>query len=75
MANSGNRIKWKRGKRHLHVLKHSLAPHLVGENVNLAVVQQKLGLRPISSTTSYVGTKGEQLAGACDGELLRAFGR
>jgi type 1 fimbriae regulatory protein FimB len=62
-------------KRHPHVLKHSIASHLIGENVNLAVVQQKLGHRSISSTMVYVGVTGEQVAEACDGALLRAFGR
>ena len=62
-------------KRHPHVLKHSIASHLIGENVNLAIVQQKLGHRSISSTMVYVGVTGEQVAEACDGALLRAFGR
>jgi site-specific recombinase XerD len=62
-------------KRHPHVLKHSIATHLIGENVNLAVVQQKLGHRSISSTLIYVGISGEQVSEACDGALLRAFGR
>jgi type 1 fimbriae regulatory protein FimB len=62
-------------KRHPHVLKHSIASHLIGENVNLAIVQQKLGHRSISSTLIYVGVSAEQVAEACDGALLRAFGR
>jgi|HubBroStandDraft_2_1064218.scaffolds.fasta_scaffold00505_7 type 1 fimbriae regulatory protein FimB len=62
-------------KRHPHVLKHSIASHLIGENVNLAVVQQKLGHRSISSTMVYIGVSGEQVAEECDGALLRAFGR
>ena len=62
-------------KRHPHVLKHSIASHLIGENVNLAIVQQKLGHRSISSTMIYVGVTGEQVAEACDCALLRAFGR
>ena len=61
-------------KRHPHTLKHSIASHLVGENVNLAVVQQKLGHRSISSTMVYVGVSGQQVAEACHGALLRAFG-
>jgi site-specific recombinase XerD len=32
-------------KRHPHVLKHSLASHLVAGNVNLALVKQALGHR------------------------------
>jgi hypothetical protein len=34
-------------KRHPHVLKHSLASHLVAGNVNLALVRQALGHRSI----------------------------
>jgi site-specific recombinase XerD len=32
-----------REKRHPHVLKHSLASHLVAANVNLALIRQALG--------------------------------
>jgi hypothetical protein len=41
-------------KRHPHVLKHSLASHLIAGNVNLALVRQALGHRSISSTMQYV---------------------
>ena len=37
-------------KQHPHVLKHSLASHLVSANVNLALVKQQLGHKPINST-------------------------
>lgn len=37
-----------------HILKHSCASHLVRANVNLAVVQQRLGHASISSTQKYV---------------------
>jgi integrase len=40
-------------KRHGHVLKHSLAYQLVRGGVNLAIVQQALGHRSISSTAVY----------------------
>jgi len=43
-------------KRHPHVLKHSLASHLVAGNVNLALIRQALGHRSINSTMQYVGT-------------------
>jgi integrase len=55
-------------KRHPHVLKHSLASHLVAGNVNLALIKQCLGHRSISSTMEYVGTTDAQAAeaaGAC----------
>ncbi len=47
-------------KRHPHVLKHSLASHLVAGNVNLALIKQSLGHRSISSTMVYVGTTDAQ---------------
>ena len=37
-------------KQHPHVLKHSLASHLVSANVNLALVKQQLGHKSINST-------------------------
>lgn len=43
-------------KRYPHVLKDSLALHLVAANVNLALVKQALDHRAISSTIIYVGT-------------------
>ena len=42
-------------KRHPHVLKHTLASHLVAANVNLALVRQCLGHKTIGSTMQYVG--------------------
>ena len=50
-------------KRHPHVLKHSLATHLVAGNVNLALVKQSLGHRskkfsdssPRKPTTLFFG--------------------
>ena len=43
-------------KRHPHILKHTLASHLVAGNVNLALVKQALGHRSISNTMVYIGT-------------------
>src|SRR5438046_2522234 len=43
-------------KRHPHTLKHSLASHLVSENVNLALVKQQLGHKSINSTMRYIST-------------------
>lgn len=47
-------------KRHPHVLKHSLASHLVSANVNLAFVKQQLGHKAIGSTMRYVSTSDAQ---------------
>src|SRR6202050_5009982 len=47
-------------KQHPHVLKHSLASHLVAGNVNLALVRQALGHRSINSKMQYVGTSDVQ---------------
>jgi type 1 fimbriae regulatory protein FimB len=63
------------GKRFPHTLKHSIASHLVAQNVNLAVIQQALGHRSISSTMVYVGVSDTQVAENVNGALLRAFGR
>jgi type 1 fimbriae regulatory protein FimB len=63
------------GKRFPHTLKHSIASHLIAENVNLAVVQKALGHRSISSTMAYVGVNDEQVKSEVNGALLRAFGR
>lgn len=57
-------------KRHPHVLKHSLASHLVACNVNLALVKQALGHRSISSTMIYVGTTDAQAAEAVQAALM-----
>lgn len=60
-------------KRHPHVLKHSLASHLVAGNVNLALVRQALGHRSITSTMQYVGTSDGQAAEAAQAALMRLF--
>lgn len=60
-------------KRHPHVLKHSLASHLVAGNVNLALVRQALGHRSISSTVQYVGTSDGQAAEAAQAALMNLF--
>lgn len=61
------------GKRHPHVLKHSLASHLVACNVNLALVKQALGHSSISSTMIYVGTTDAQAAEAVQAALMGVF--
>jgi type 1 fimbriae regulatory protein FimB len=60
-------------KRHPHVLKHSLASHLVAGNVNLALVKQCLGHRSINSTMQYVGTTDAQAAEAAQTALMNLF--
>jgi type 1 fimbriae regulatory protein FimB len=60
-------------KRHPHVLKHSLASHLIAGNVNLALVKQALGHRSISSTMQYVGTTDAQSAEAVQSALMGVF--
>jgi integrase len=60
-------------KRHPHVLKHSLASHLIAENVNLALVRQALGHRSINSTMQYVGTSDRQAAEAAQAALMNLF--
>jgi type 1 fimbriae regulatory protein FimB len=60
-------------KRHPHVLKHSLASHLIAGNVNLALVSQALGHRSISSTMVHVGTTDAQAAEAVQAALMGVF--
>ncbi len=47
-------------KSHPHVLKHSLATHLVSANLNLAFVKQQLGHKAIGSTMKYVTISDQQ---------------
>src|SRR5258708_15869686 len=60
-------------KRHPHVLKHSLASHLVAGNANLALIRQALGHRSISSTLVYIGTTDAQAAEALQKALMGLF--
>jgi integrase len=60
-------------KRHPHVLKHSLASHLVAGNVNLALIRQALGHRSINSTMQYVGTSDGQAAEAAQVAMMRLY--
>jgi site-specific recombinase XerD len=60
-------------KQHPHVLKHSLASHLVAGNVNLALIRQALGHRSINSTMQYVGTSDGQAAEAAQAALMRLY--
>jgi len=60
-------------KRHPHVLKHSLASHLVAGNVNLALVRQCLGHRAIGSTIKYVAVSDAQASEAAQAALMRLY--
>lgn len=60
-------------KRHPHVLKHSLASHLVAGNANLALIRQALGHRSINSTMAYIGTSDAQAAEALQKALMSLF--
>jgi type 1 fimbriae regulatory protein FimB len=60
-------------KRHPHVLKHSLASHLVAGNVNLALVKQALDHRAISSTMIYVGTSDLQASEAAAEAMMAMY--
>jgi integrase len=60
-------------KRHPHVLKHSLASHLVAGNVNLALIRQALGHRSITSTMRYIGTSDGQAAEAAQKALMSLY--
>jgi len=60
-------------KRHPHVLKHSLASHLVAGNVNLALIRQALGHRSINSTMQYIGTSDGQAAEAAQKALMGLY--
>jgi type 1 fimbriae regulatory protein FimB len=60
-------------KTHPHVLKHSLASHLVAGNVNLALIKQAMGHRSISSTMQYIGTTDGQAADAVQAALMGIF--
>lgn len=60
-------------KRHPHVLKHSLASHLVAGNANLALIRQALGNRSINSTMAYIGTSDAQAAEALQKALMSLF--
>ena len=60
-------------KQHPHVLKHSLATHLVSANVNLAFVKQQLGHKAIGSTMRYVTTSDAQASKAAAMAMMTIF--
>jgi len=60
-------------KCHCHVLKHSLANHLIKGNVNLALVKQSLGHANIQSTMKYLGVTDAEAADATAKALMDIF--
>jgi integrase/recombinase XerD len=60
-------------KSHPHALKHSLATHLISENVNLAWVKQCLGHKAIGSTMKYVAVTDSQAAEGAQAAMMRLF--
>jgi integrase len=60
-------------KQHPHVLKHSIASHLVSANVNLALVKQALGHKSINSTMRYIATTDKQASQATTTALMSIF--
>lgn len=60
-------------KRHPHVLKHSIATHLISANVNLALVKQALGHKSINSTMRYIATTDKQASQATATALMTIF--
>ncbi len=60
-------------KRHPHVIKHSLATHLIAANVNLALVKTQLGHRHIGSTMRYVTTTDRQASEATTTALMQMY--
>ena len=62
-----------RAKWHPHVLKHSLATHLIDGNVNLAVVKRALGHKSINSTMIYVTVSDRQAGEESRAALMRLY--
>jgi site-specific recombinase XerD len=62
-----------KGKRFVHVLKHSLASHLIAGNANLAMLQVALGHASLSSTQAYVHVSDQQAAEASRRALMTLF--
>jgi len=60
-------------QQHPHVLKHSIATHLVAANVNLALVKTQLGHKSINSTMKYISTTDRQASQATSTALMRIF--
>jgi site-specific recombinase XerD len=61
------------GRRHFHMLKHTLGVTLVGANVNLANIKQALGHRSIASTAVYTQPTDEAAGRAVVSALASMF--
>ena len=61
------------GRRHFHMLKHTLGVTLVGANVNLANIKQALGHRSIASTAVYTQPSDEAAGRAVVSALASIF--
>lgn len=72
MQQTTHSVAFSRGG-HPHVLRHSLATHLVAANVNLALVKTQLGHKSIYSTLRYVSTTDRQASEAAVAALMRTF--
>jgi integrase/recombinase XerD len=62
-----------KSKRFVHVLKHTLATHLVDADVNLSKVQAALGHASLSSTQAYVHVSDAQAAEVRQAALMKIF--
>lgn len=62
-----------KSKQHPHCLKHSIASHLIGANVNLARVKQFLGHAAISSTMRYVSVSDQEASRDAVNALANIF--
>ena len=60
-------------KQHPHVLKHSIASHLISANVNLALVKTQLGHKSITSTMRYISITDKQASQATATALMSIF--
>jgi site-specific recombinase XerD len=60
-------------KRFVHILKHTLATHLVNGDENLAIVKEKLGHKSLSSTARYLHPSAEEVDKRTQATLIRYF--
>ena len=61
------------GRAHPHVLKHSIANHLVRAGVDLAYLQTRLGHRALSSTQRYLLLEDQEVAEKTRNALMSIF--
>jgi len=60
-------------KAHPHVLKHSLANHLVRQGLNVAHIQQRLGHAAIGSTMRYITLNDSEVSTKVHNSLMEVF--